>query len=282
MVKPKREKSSSFKNTVRSLTISAILVGIAATGSLAGQHNTAIAATPEPTATTLDVTQTPTPSPTPGASESPTATVTPTPTATEPTPTVIPRPNIQSASSLLVVVNKQRPLNPKTYVPSPRSSVNGVSLQKDAAIALKQMAAAMKKAGAGTLWLNSGYRSYSTQVDVHARQVKALGLAAGERLAARPGYSEHQTGLAADVSAIGQGCSIQVCFAKTKAGKWLAANAWQYGWILRYENGQTAVTGYQFEPWHFRYVGIDMATDYKAKRAKSLEAFWGLPAAPKY
>ncbi len=282
MVKPKREKSSSFKNTVRSLTISAILVGIAATGSLAGQQNTAIAATPEPTATTLDVTQTPTPSPTPGASESPTATVTPTPTATEPTPTVIPRPNIQSASSLLVVVNKQRPLNPKTYVPSPRSSVNGVSLQKDAAIALKQMAAAMKKAGAGTLWLNSGYRSYSTQVDVHARQVKALGLAAGERLAARPGYSEHQTGLAADVSAIGQGCSIQVCFAKTKAGKWLAANAWQYGWILRYENGQTSVTGYQFEPWHFRYVGIDMATDYKAKRAKSLEAFWGLPAAPKY
>jgi D-alanyl-D-alanine carboxypeptidase len=182
----------------------------------------------------------------------------------------------------LVVVNKQRPLNPKTYVPSPRSSVNGVSLQKDAAIALKQMAAAMKKAGAGTLWLNSGYRSYSTQVDVHARQVKALGLAAGERLAARPGYSEHQTGLAADVSAIGQGCSIQVCFAKTKAGKWLAANAWQYGWILRYENGQTAVTGYQFEPWHFRYVGVEMATDYKAKRAKSLEAFWGLPAAPKY
>ncbi|MEY2675256.1 MAG: hypothetical protein RL645_1330 [Actinomycetota bacterium] len=282
MVKPKREKSSSFKNTVRSLTISATLVGIAATGSLAGQQNTAIAATPEPTATTLDVTQTPTPSPTPGASESPTATVTPTPTATEPTPTVIPRPNIQSASSLLVVVNKQRPLNPKTYVPSPRSSVNGVSLQKDAAIALKQMAAAMKKAGAGTLWLNSGYRSYSTQVDVHARQVKALGLAAGERLAARPGYSEHQTGLAADVSAIGQGCSIQVCFAKTKAGKWLAANAWQYGWILRYENGQTAVTGYQFEPWHFRYVGVEMATDYKAKRAKSLEAFWGLPAAPKY
>lgn len=181
-----------------------------------------------------------------------------------------------------MVVNKQRPLNPKTYVPSPRVNVNGVPLHKDAAAALKQMAAAMKAAGAGTLWLNSGYRSYATQVSVHARQVSALGLAAGERLAARPGYSEHQTGLAADVSAIGQGCSIQVCFAKTKAGKWLAANAWQYGWVLRYENGQTAVTGYQFEPWHFRYVGIAVATDYKAKLAKSLEAFWGLPAAPKY
>ena len=195
---------------------------------------------------------------------------------------MIPRPNIQSASSLLVVVNKQRPLNPKTYVPKPLATVNGVYLLKDAATALKQMAAGMKAAGAGTLWLNSGYRSYNTQVAVHARDVKALGLEAGERLAARPGYSEHQTGLAADVSALGQGCQIQVCFAKTKAGKWLAANSWQYGWVLRYENGQTPTTGYQFEPWHFRYVGVELATDYRAKQAHSLEAYWNLPAAPTY
>ena len=180
------------------------------------------------------------------------------------------------------MVNKKRPLNPKTYEPKPRTTVNGVSLFKDAAIALQQMAAGMKKAGAGTLWLNSGYRSYGTQTTVHDKQVRTLGLIAGERLAARPGYSEHQTGLAADVSAIGQGCVIQVCFAKTKAGKWLAANSWQYGWILRYGEGQTATTGYQFEPWHFRYVGVEVATDYKAKRAKSLEAYWGLPAAPSY
>ncbi len=182
----------------------------------------------------------------------------------------------------MVVVNKQRPLNPKTYVPKPLSTVNGVSLYKDAAIALKQMAAGMKAAGAGTLWLNSGYRSYNTQVAVHDKDVKALGLIAGEKLAARPGYSEHQTGLAADVSGVGQGCQIQVCFAKTKAGKWLAANAWQYGWILRYENGQTATTGYQYEPWHFRFVGVEVATDYKAKGAHTLEAYWGLPAAPNY
>ena len=180
------------------------------------------------------------------------------------------------------MVNKQRPLNPKNYIPKPLVNVNGLSLQKDAATAFKQMAAGMKAAGAGTLWLSSGYRSYSAQVVVHSKQVKALGLTAGEKLAARPGYSEHQTGLAADVAAVGQGCSIQVCFAKTKGGKWLAANSWQYGWILRYDNGQTPTTGYQFEPWHFRYVGIEVATDYKAKRSKSLEAFWGLPAAPKY
>ena len=270
-------------NTVRSLTISALLAAALLGTALTPTSEKAIAATPTPTAS-VDATPTPSPSATatPGASASPSVSVTPTPTATEPTPTVIPRPNIQSASSPLVVVNKQRPLNPKTYVPSPRVNVNGVPLHKDAAAALKQMAAAMKAAGAGTLWLNSGYRSYNTQVSVHSRAVNNLGLTAGEKLAARPGYSEHQTGLAADVSAIGQGCSIQVCFAKTKAGKWLAANAWQYGWVLRYENGQTAVTGYQFEPWHFRYVGIEVATDYKAKRAKSLEAFWGLPAAPKY
>ena len=181
-----------------------------------------------------------------------------------------------------MVVNKQRPLNPKTYAPKPLAYVNGAPLFKDAAIALQQMAAAMKKAGAGTLWLNSGYRSYNTQVVVHDRQVRNLGLAAGERLAARPGYSEHQTGLAADVSALGQGCAIQVCFAKTKAGKWLAANSWQYGWILRYQDGQTPTTGYQYEPWHFRFVGVDMATDYKSKQSKSLEAYWGLPPAPTY
>ena len=180
------------------------------------------------------------------------------------------------------MVNKQRPLNPKTYIPKPLAYVNGAPLRKDAAVALGQMAAAMKKAGAGTLWLNSGYRSYATQVVVHDRDVRMLGLIAGEKLAARPGYSEHQTGLAADVSALGQGCQIQVCFAKTKAGKWLAANSWQYGFVLRYENGLTPTTGYQFEPWHFRFIGVEAATDYRSKSSKSLEGYWGLPPAPSY
>ena len=288
MVKHKREISSSSTNIVRALSISVSLVF--ATGLLS-QPITASAAGTTPTASPSasaspsgSATPAPSQSPTASPTPTPTGTATPTPTPTTPTPppTSIPRPNIQSAGSLLVVVNKQRPLNPKTYAPKPLAYVNGVALFKDAAVALQQMAAGMKKAGAGTLWLNSGYRSYATQVSVHSRQVKTLGLEAGERLAARPGYSEHQTGLAADVSALGQGCVIQVCFAKTKAGRWLAANSWQYGWILRYEDGQTQTTGYQFEPWHFRYVGIDLATDYCAKRAKSLEAYWGLPAAPNY
>ena len=280
MVKPKREKSSKSNNKPWALTIPAALVCAALAAPSANAADPAATATPVPTATIF---ATPTASPTgsPTASPTPSASPSGTPSST-PQPTSIPRPNIQSASSLLVVVNKQRPLNPKTYVPKPLAYVNGAPLLKDAAVALGQMAVAMKKAGAGTLWLNSGYRSYATQVVVHDRDVRMLGLVAGEKLAARPGYSEHQTGLAADVSALGQGCSIQVCFAKTKAGKWLAANSWQYGFVLRYENGQTPTTGYQFEPWHFRFVGVEAATDYRSKRSKSLEAYWGLPAAPTY
>jgi D-alanyl-D-alanine carboxypeptidase len=189
--------------------------------------------------------------------------------------------SLTKANSLWVVANKQRPLNPSSYKPA-LGYFKGVALAKVTATALTKMAAGMAKDKAGTLLLNSGYRSYDTQKIVHARQVARLGLKAGEALAARPGYSEHQTGLAADVSASGQGCAIQVCFAKTKAGKWLAANAWQYGFILRYPDGQTKVTGYQFEPWHFRYVGVQLATEMKSQNIATLEKFWQLPAAPSY
>jgi D-alanyl-D-alanine carboxypeptidase len=236
----------------------------------------------------------PTPSPTAigdpsGSIGGPSPSATPTPTAA-PTPTtpvlcgVCFNPSAYSltkANSLWVVANKQRPLSPITYKPA-LGYFKGVAVAKVTATALTQMAAGMAKDKAGTLLLNSGYRSYDTQKIVHARQVANLGLKAGEALAARPGYSEHQTGLAADVSASGQGCVIQVCFAKTKAGKWLAANAWQYGFILRYPDGQTKVTGYQFEPWHFRYVGVQLATEMKSQNISVLENFWQLPAAPSY
>jgi D-alanyl-D-alanine carboxypeptidase len=224
----------------------------------------------------------------PTAVPMPTPTPTPTPsTPTPSTPTVCgvcfnPAAfSLTNANSLWVVANKQRPLNPITYKPA-LGYFKGVALAKVTATALTQMAAGMAKDKAGTLLLNSGYRSYDTQKIVHARQVANLGLKAGEALAARPGYSEHQTGLAADVSASGQGCVIQVCFAKTKAGKWLAANAWQYGFILRYPDGQTKITGYQFEPWHFRFVGVQLATEMKSQNITTLEKFWQLPAAPAY
>lgn len=181
-----------------------------------------------------------------------------------------------------MVVNKIRPLNPITYKPRDVVYFNGVPLARVASDALVKLAGAMNKAGAGTLRLNSGYRAYSTQLWIYKDRVARLGLKAGEALAARPGYSEHQTGLAADVSALGQGCVIQVCFGGTKAGKWIAANAWQYGFIVRYPNGKTPITGYQYEPWHLRYVGVEISTDMRAKKISVLETYWGLVNAPTY
>jgi zinc D-Ala-D-Ala carboxypeptidase len=198
-----------------------------------------------------------------------------------------------AASSLTVVVNKKRPLNPITYAPmnliKPAfvggAGVNpyGLKLAAPAASAMVRMAAALKLAGAGVLELESTYRSYADQVAIHDKDVAKFGLVAGENLAARPGYSEHQTGLAADVGAVGQeACRIRVCFAATAPGKWLATNAWQYGFILRYPDGQTATTGYQFEPWHFRYVGVDLSTAMHNAGYKVLENYLKLPAAPTY
>jgi D-alanyl-D-alanine carboxypeptidase len=190
-----------------------------------------------------------------------------------------------------IVVNKLRPLNPIDYVPkdlvAPRfGSLNanpyGRKLRKEASTAAYKLAMAMNAAGKGSLIIQSAYRSYSEQKVIHARQVERYGLKAGEALAARPGYSEHQTGWAMDVSARGQGCQIRVCFGQTKAGSWLAANAYKYGFITRYPNNATHVTGYQYEPWHLRYVGKGLARVMHEDKVHTLEKFFNLPAAPNY
>ncbi len=191
-----------------------------------------------------------------------------------------------------VVVNKQLPLTNKKYVPknlvkpafaSPRTNnPYGLTLAKPAADALRKLSIALKKAGAGDLFMQSAYRSYTSQVSIHSRAVARLGLKAGEALAARPGHSEHQTGLAVDVAAVGQGCVIQVCFSKTRAGRYVAKYGYRFGFIVRYPEGQTAITGYQFEPWHLRYVGVGLATEMHNTGVGLLENFWGLEAAPTY
>jgi D-alanyl-D-alanine carboxypeptidase len=230
----------------------------------------------------------------PAAAETPSPTATAVPTPTRQPPAYEFNPNLYSlddSSSPWVVVNKHTPMYPINYKPKKLvkpafagAGVNpyGMQMAKVAAAAMVKMAKAMKGAGAGTLILQSGYRSYATQVSVHKKAVAKYGKTKGEDLAARPGYSEHQTGLSADLAAVGQGCVIRVCFAKTKAGKWLAQNAYKYGFILRYPDGQTPITGYQFEPWHFRYVGVELATQMALTRVPVLEVFWNLPYAPNY
>jgi D-alanyl-D-alanine carboxypeptidase len=108
------------------------------------------------------------------------------------------------------------------------------------------------------------------------------GFEVAEQLAARAGFSEHQTGLAADVSAADQGCVILVCFGQTEAGIWLTENAHLFGFVIRYPEGKETITGFQYEPWHLRYVGIALALEMKEKGIQTLEEFWELPASPNY
>jgi D-alanyl-D-alanine carboxypeptidase len=110
-----------------------------------------------------------------------------------------------------------------------------------------EMSDAAKKDGV-TLIFSSGYRSFAYQKYVFAREVRNYGQAAAERESARPGASQHQLGTAIDFG------SITDAFSQTRAGKWLAAHAWEYGFSLSYPQGYEGVTGYRYEGWHYRYI----------------------------
>ena len=158
--------------------------------------------------------------------------------------------------------------------------VNGtVEMCRPAAEALQRMSADMQAAGVTGLSGSSGFRSYSTQVYLYQRKINQYkaqnyGQADAERLAAQvvapPGASEHQSGLAIDVTAGGTG--LTESFANTPEGKWLAEHCWEYGFILRYPQNRTADTGYIYEPWHFRYVGLPHA-EYIHKNELILEEY---------
>ena len=107
-----------------------------------------------------------------------------------------------------------------------------------------------------TLKSISAYRSYSTQNSLYKSYVKKDGTKAADTYSARPGHSEHQTGLAIDINT----SSSKAKFETKKEYEWLVNNAYKYGFILRYPNNKTHITGYKYEPWHWRYVGIDVAT----------------------
>ena len=122
------------------------------------------------------------------------------------------------------------------------------------------MSEAAAAAGGGSLGVVSGYRSFQTQVSTYASNVANGGKAAADATSAHPGYSEHQTGFATDVvSCTSAGCGTMDGFGTSAAGKWVAENGWRYGFIVRYEPGQTAVAGYDSEPWHLRYIVLRTA-----------------------
>ncbi|WP_345801152.1 M15 family metallopeptidase [Microbacterium sp. AZCO] len=187
-----------------------------------------------------------------------------------------------------VVVNKTRPYDPVDYRPSPLAApaglrdIAGGDLRADASSSLAEMTAAAAAAGVGEIALDSGFRSYGTQRSTYGKQVSAHGRAAADMVSARPGYSEHQSGLAADVTACSSGCVGLESFAGTPQQAWVADHSWEYGWIVRYVDGKTPVTGYSPEPWHLRYIGRELAAAYHSGGWGSLEEFLGLPAAPDY
>lgn len=190
-------------------------------------------------------------------------------TKTEPPVTPIQYPAPTNDSSVTRVINKKNPNNPLNYAPSDLQSINGQQLRKEAKEALTMLINAASREDV-TVSPASGYRSYDKQKQVYDSYVQNDGQAAADTYSARPGYSEHQTGLAIDFS------PIEESFETTPVYAWLKANAHKFGYTLRYPKGSESVTGYIFEPWHWRYIGVTAATDIFNKKSKSLEEYFGI------
>ncbi len=204
-------------------------------------------------------------------------------------PAPSPKPNLDDPTSLQVIVNKKRPL-PAGYVPSDLmvpevklrlgAGEEQMHIRRPVNDALVTMFVAARKDDA-ELVFGSGYRSETLQKQFYTQYVNQSGVAAADRFSARPGYSEHQTGLAIDINSATSGCHLELCFKDTTEGKWLAAHAHEYGFVIRYPDGKESLTGYQYEPWHVRYVGTELAGKIK-QSSRTLEQYFGLPAAAQY
>jgi D-alanyl-D-alanine carboxypeptidase len=178
-------------------------------------------------------------------------------------------------TSIWVVVNKTHPIQPIEFRPQ-LGIVRGYQVALPAVAPLSALMDAGDAAGLG-LKIASAFRSYDYQVNVHAQVVDAQGSVAGDRISARPGYSEHQTGLAVDlITPANSACDLTQCFATTPAGRWLAQQSWHYGFIVRYTKGNEAVTGYEPEPWHLRYVGHPLAAQMRRSGTTTLEQVFHL------
>jgi D-alanyl-D-alanine carboxypeptidase len=168
---------------------------------------------------------------------------------------------------------------PKSYVPPGLVSIKKAGLAGSGKVRkivipdLTAMAKAARKAG-GPLKVVSAYRSYSTQASTFQREVQRHGMYEAKHSVARPGHSEHQMGVTIDFAAAGSKSVVSQKFAKTTAGKWMKQNAWKYGWIMSYPRNKTNKTCYFSEPWHFRYVGRDMAAQVHASGLTLREYIW--------
>jgi len=177
---------------------------------------------------------------------------------------------IQNASNLFALVNKEFGL-PAEYLPDDlvrpnvsfsfgNEDVEKSKLRKEAANALEEMFTEAKQKGI-MLYAVSGFRSYNRQETLFTAEVQKIGEKMVIEAVAKPGNSEHQTGLAMDISSNSVGLSLTEQFGETLESKWLEENAHKFGFILRYPKGKEHLTGYMYEPWHYRYVGQRIAKE---------------------
>ncbi len=137
------------------------------------------------------------------------------------------------------------------------------SLRRPAARALERLFAAARRDGASLAGV-SAFRSYASQRDLFAGYASERGVENASHVSARAGHSEHQTGLAIDVSGADGRCAASACFGAERAARWLAAHAPAHGFVIRYPRGRERVTGYEYEPWHLRWVGVPLAREVAA------------------
>jgi zinc D-Ala-D-Ala carboxypeptidase len=268
----------------RNRVIALGIVGVLFAGALLG---TIFVLAPHPQE--VPVAETPSPTTTPTPTTAPTASTSPTPHEDGPIKLTFDRSqhSLTDPKSIWVVVNKLNHLDPKSYaapdlVTTPVDHANPPVLRQAAADAVVEMFSAYNDETSNKMQVQSAYRSYDVQVSVYGGYAASEGADQADTHSARPGYSEHQSGLALDISALPAKCTLAACFADTDQGKWLKANSYKWGFILRYPKDLTDITGYTFEPWHYRYVGVELATAMHDTKIKTLEQFFDLPPAADY
>lgn len=176
---------------------------------------------------------------------------------------------VKKPGSLLVLLNKYFSLS-SDYVPENLQIPNvpfpfdyfheKKLMRREGAISLERLFYSSKESGIN-LYALSGYRSYKRQKEIFESGVSEEGFAYTNEFSAKPGESEHQTGLAMDVTSPEINYALSQSFENTKEGEWIKSNAYKYGFILRYPKGKEHITGYMYEPWHLRYVGIKIAEE---------------------
>lgn len=178
---------------------------------------------------------------------------------------------VSDPESITVIVNKTYCFEPLNWTPTDLTYIEDkYQLRKEAARSYQAMLTAATSDNA-SFAASSAYRSYSDQISTYEHWVSTNGSTqTADLVSARAGYSEHQTGLAVDLKS---GNCVLECFATTAAYKWLTAHAADYGFIQRYQEGTTSITGYATESWHWRYVGVSTAKTMKRLGLKTLETY---------